>query len=159
MEAQNYGRYIYTHLYQSFNVEYIYVKFRSTLVMCFLADKIIDWRGNKGEELLHKYKETEIMWTRTKTREHGFDETVKEYKQKNMESDKETNGVICETERFGVMNSPYENRIIDLISKSDANIFEDHGSSSTDNNININVGSWWFQEIMDFEEFSCSLWS
>ncbi|CAF2168671.1 hypothetical protein HID58_026373 [Brassica napus] len=122
-------------------------------------DKIIDWRGNKGEELLHKYKETEIMWTRTKTREHGFDETVKEYKQKNMESDKETNGVICETERFGVMNSPYENRIIDLISKSDANIFEDHGSSSTDNNININVGSWWFQEIMDFEEFSCSLWS
>ncbi|KAG2257854.1 hypothetical protein Bca52824_077148 [Brassica carinata] len=127
--------------------------------MCFLADKIIDWRGNKGEELLHKYKETEIMWTRMKTREYGFDETVKEYKQRNMENDKETNGVICETERFGVTNSPYENRIIDWISKSDANLLEDHSSSSTDNNININVGSWWFQEIMDFEEFSCSLWS
>lgn len=61
-----------------------------------------------------------------------------------MESDKEINGVICEIECFGVMNLLYENWIIDLIFKSDVNIFEDYGSSSIDNNININVGFWWF---------------
>ncbi|KAL0652421.1 hypothetical protein Bca4012_095112 [Brassica carinata] len=127
-------------------------------------DKIIDWRKNPGEELFHKYKETEIAWTRTTTQEHGFDKPVKESKQKNMESDKETNGGICERESFGVMNSPYENRISDWISeistdRSDANFLEDRTSSSSENNININVGSWWFQETRDFEEFSCSLWS
>nr|VDD57223.1 unnamed protein product [Brassica oleracea] len=127
-------------------------------------DKIIDWRKNPGEELFHKYKETEIAWTRTTTQEHGFDKPVKESKQKNMESDKETNGGICEREGFGVMNSPYENRISDWISeistdRSDANFLEDRTSSSSENNININVGSWWFQETRDFEEFSCSLWS
>ncbi|CAH8375220.1 unnamed protein product [Eruca vesicaria subsp. sativa] len=127
-------------------------------------DKIIDWRGNKGEEMLRKYKESEITWTRTTTREHGFEETVKEDKQINMESDKETNGLICEREHFGVMNSPYENRIFDWIFKtsidqSDANILEDHSSSSSDNSINSNDGSWWFQETIDFEEFPCSLWS
>ncbi|KAJ0255278.1 Transcription factor MYB27 [Hirschfeldia incana] len=123
-------------------------------------DKIIDW---KREELLCKYKETDIMWTKTYTQEHGLDETVKESKQRNMESDKETNGVICERERFGVMNSPYETRILDWISESsidqsDPNLLEDHSSSSSDNNTDINVGSWCFQETMDFEEFSCSLW-
>lgn len=48
--------------------------------MCFFVDKIIDWRGNKGEELLYKYKEIEIMWIRMKIWEYGFDEIVKEYK-------------------------------------------------------------------------------
>ncbi|XP_024013780.1 transcription factor MYB27 [Eutrema salsugineum] len=127
-------------------------------------DKIIDWRGNTGEELWRKYKETEITWTRTTTQEHGFDETVKESKQRQMESDKETDGGICEGESFGVMNSPYENRISDWISEistdqSDANLLEDHSSSSSESNTNINVGSWWFQETKDFEEFSCYLWS
>ena len=132
--------------------------------MYFAADKIIDWSRNTGEDLLRKYKETEITWTRTTTQEHGFDKTVKESKQMNMESDKETCGGIFERESFGVMKSPYENRISDWISEistdqSDANVLEERTSSSSENNININVGSWWFQETRDIEEFSCSLWS
>ncbi|KAG2329122.1 hypothetical protein Bca52824_000302 [Brassica carinata] len=127
-------------------------------------DKIIDWSGNTGEGLLRKYKETEIMWTRTTTQEHGLDKTVKESKQINMESNEETYGSICEKESFGVMNSPYENRISDWISEistdqSDANHLEDRISSSSEHNININGGSWWFQGTRNFEEFSCSLWS
>lgn len=142
-EAQNYGRY------------------KNDV---FAADKIIDWRGDTGEELLRKYKETEIT-TNRKTQEHGFDEIVKEFNQRSMESDKETDGGICERESFGVMNSPYENRISDWISeistdRSEANHFDDNSSSSNDNSIkNLNIGSWWFQETRDFEEFSCSLWS
>ncbi|CAN6977331.1 hypothetical protein IGI04_037458 [Brassica rapa subsp. trilocularis] len=127
-------------------------------------DKIVDWSRNTGEALLRKYKESEITWTRTTTQEHGFDKTVKESKQMNMESDKETCGGIFERESFGVMKSPYENRISDWISEistdqSDANVLEERTSSSSENNININVGSWWFQETRDIEEFSCSLWS
>ncbi|KAG7565502.1 Homeobox-like domain superfamily [Arabidopsis suecica] len=119
-------------------------------------DKVIEWRGNTGEELLHNYKETEITRTRTTSHEHGFVEVV------SMESGKETNCGICGRESYGFMNSPYENRISDWISEistdqSEANISEDHSSSSSENNINI--GTWWFQETRDFEEFSCSLWS
>ncbi|KAJ0241592.1 Transcription factor MYB27 [Hirschfeldia incana] len=125
-------------------------------------DKIIDWSGNTGEGLLRKYKKTEIMWTTTQ--EHSLDKTVKESKQINMESDKETYGSICEKESFGVMNSPYENRISDWISEistdqSDENLLEDRTSSSSEHNINFNVASWWFQETRNFEEFSSSLWS
>lgn len=122
--------------------------------MCFAADKVIDTR----EELLSKYKETEITRTRATSQEHSFDEVVKKFNQRSME----TNSGICERENFGVMNSPYENRISDWISEistdqSEANLLEDHSSSSSENNINI--GTWWFQETRDFEEFSCSLWS
>ncbi|KAL1221786.1 Transcription factor MYB27 [Cardamine amara subsp. amara] len=126
-------------------------------------DKIIEWRVDTREELLCKYKETEIMKTKTTTQEHGYDhEIVMELNQRSMESDKQINGGICGKESFGVMNSPYENRISDWISEistdqSEANILEDHSSSSSENNINI--GSWWFQETRDFEEFSYSLWS
>lgn len=126
--------------------------------MCFAADKVIDWSENTREELLSKYKETEITRTRATSQEHSFDEVVKKFNQRSME----TNGGICERENFGVMNSPYENRISDWISEistdqSEANLLEDHSSSSSENNINI--GTWWFQETRDFEEFSCSLWS
>ncbi|CAL9246551.1 unnamed protein product [Arabidopsis halleri] len=126
------------------------------------CDKVIEWRGNTGEELLHKYKETEITRTRTTSQEHGFDEVVKEFNQRSMESGKEINGGICGRESYGVMNSPYENRISNWISEistdqSKANLSEDHSSSSSENNINI--GTCWFQETRDFEEFSCSLWS
>lgn len=136
-----------------------YVNFRSAfnkLMMCFAVDKVIEFRGKTGEELLHKYKETEITRTRTTSQEHGFDEVV------SIESAKETNCGICGRQSYGVMNSPYENRISDWISEispdqSEANLSEDHSSSSSENNINI--GTWWFQETRDFEEFSCSLWS
>ncbi|CAE6076087.1 unnamed protein product [Arabidopsis arenosa] len=125
-------------------------------------DKVIEWRGNTGEELLHKYKETEITRARNTSQGHGFDEVVKEFNQRSMESGKETNCGICGRESYGFMNSPYENRISDWISEispdqSEANLSEDHSSSSSENNINI--GTWWFQETRDFEEFSCSLWS
>ncbi|EOA26012.1 hypothetical protein CARUB_v10019409mg [Capsella rubella] len=125
-------------------------------------DKITDWRGNIGEDLLHKYNETEITRTRMTSQEHGFDETVKECNQRSMESGQETNGSIFERESFGIMNSPYENRISDWISEistdqSEANVSE--GNSSSTSEKNINIASWWFQETRDFEEFSCSLWS
>lgn len=130
--------------------------------MCFGVDKIIDWRRNTGEELLCKYKETEIMKTRTTPQEHVYGEIVMEFNQKSMESDKQINGGVFGRESFGFMNSPYENRISDWISEmstdhSEANLLENHSSSSSENNINI--GSWWFQETRDFEELSCFLWS
>lgn len=152
----------------SFIVVHILISYNRTIntkMMYFAADKIIDWSRNTGGDLLCKYKETEIItWARTTTQEHGFDKTVKESKQINMESDKETNGGIFERESFGVMKSPYENRISDWISEistdqSDANLLEDRTSSSSENNIDINIGSSWFEETRDFEEFSCSLWS
>ncbi|CAH8353115.1 unnamed protein product [Eruca vesicaria subsp. sativa] len=143
---------------------YYRTHFRKKLETGNYADKIIDCSRNTAEGLLCNYKETETTWTSTTTQEHSFDRIAKESKQINMESDKETNGGICERESFGVMNSPYENRISDWISEistdqSDANLLEDRISSSSDNNIKINVGSWLFQETRDFEEFSCSLWS
>ncbi|VVB05556.1 unnamed protein product [Arabis nemorensis] len=138
-EAQNYGRY------------------KNDVVG---GDKIIDLRGNTGEELLCKYKETEST---RKTQEHGFHEIVNK---RSMENGKENNDGICERESFGVMNSPYENRISDWISdistdQSEANHFEDNSSCHNENNSknSLNIGSWWFQETRDFEEFSCSLWS
>ncbi|KAG7628321.1 Transcription factor MYB27 [Arabidopsis thaliana] len=120
-------------------------------------DKVIEWRGNTGEELLHKYKETEITGTKMTSQEYGFVEVV------SMESGKEANGSVGGRESFGVMKSPYENRISDWISEistdqSEANLSEDHSSNSCSEN-NINIGTWWFQETRDFEEFSCSLWS
>jgi len=126
-------------------------------MMCFSAGKLFEWRGNTGEELLHKYKETEITRTKTTSQEHGFVEVV------SMESGKEANGGVGGRESFGVMKSPYENRISDWISEistdqSEANLSEDHSSNSCSEN-NINIGTWWFQETRDFEEFSCSLWS
>lgn len=151
--------------YRSFIV--IYVNFRSIkkVDVFFAADKIIDWRGNTREELLRKHKETEITRTRTMSQEHGTDGIVKEFNQRNIENGKEANGGgFYERGSFGVMYSPYENRISDWISEistdqSEANLLEDHSSSSSENNTNINISSWWFQETRDFEEFSCSLWS
>ncbi|CAA7019122.1 unnamed protein product [Microthlaspi erraticum] len=126
--------------------------------------KIIDWGGHAREELLRTYKETEVARTRTVSQDHGFDGITNEFNQRNMENGKEPNGGFYERESFGVMNSPYENRISDWISEistdqSEANLLEDHSSSSSENNININSGSWWFQETRDFGEFLCSLWS
>lgn len=123
--------------------------------MCFATDKIIEWRENAGEEL-RKHKKTEITRTRTTTQEHGFDVNVKEFNHKEIDCG------ILERESFGIMNSPYENRISNWISEistdqGEANPLEDQSSSSSANNVNI--GSWWFEETGDFEEFSCSLWS
>lgn len=125
----------------------------------FVADKIIEWKENTGEELLRKYKEIE---TTRKSQEHGFDEIVN---QRSLEIGKEKNGGICERGSFDVRNSPYENQISDWISEistdqSEANHFEDNSSCNNENNSknSLNVGSWWFQETRDFEGFSCSLW-
>ncbi|CAN8254653.1 unnamed protein product [Cochlearia groenlandica] len=123
--------------------------------------RIIELRGDTREELFCKYKEREITRTRM-GQEYAFVEIVDEFNQRSIESDKESNGGIGEREStFGVMSSPYENRISDWISEistdqsEEANHFE--VNSTCGNGNNLNIVSWWFQETRDFYDFS--LWS
>ncbi|XP_010530488.1 PREDICTED: transcription factor MYB57 [Tarenaya hassleriana] len=116
-------------------------------------DKIMDSRGDSGEEyLLPKSNETEA-----RIQEYDFDVMKEAANREILESDKGT----CGIDGFGALTSPFETRISDWVSEistdhSAGNLVEDRSSSS---NGKSNIGSWWFQEHTDLEEFSCSLWT